>query len=141
MGGMKEFGKRLVELRTERKMKQQDLADALNVSRTAVASWETGHRTPDVKHLDQIASLFGVSVDYLLGRTERRTESLPDWFENLRPEWQKAITENEKIAALVLRAMNRMTAANLPLKTIERLLENQIESYEIIQDMVKEDNE
>jgi hypothetical protein len=37
--------------------------------------------------------------------------------------------------------MNRATTANLPMKVIERLLESQIESYEMIQEMVKEDKE
>lgn len=141
MGGMEGFAQRLVALRSERNMKQQDLADALNVSRTAVASWETGHRTPDIKHLKKISSLFGVSIDYLVGQSDRRVSTLPEWFEKLRPELQNRITENEELATLMLRAMNRATTANLPMKVIERLLESQIESYEMIQEMVKEDKE
>jgi len=138
MGGMEGFAQRLVALRSERNMKQQDLADALNVSRTAVASWETGHRKPDIKHLHQMANLFGVTIDYLAGRSPRRSDSLPEWFEKLSPEWQKRLTENERLSALMLRALDRATAANLPPKVLEKLLESQIESYEIIRRMEEE---
>lgn len=64
---------RLKELRANikatkgKKVSQQDLAKALNVSRSTVSMWETGASDPDTDSLQKIASYFSVSVDYLLG--------------------------------------------------------------------------
>lgn len=60
----------LQELRKQKKVTQQRLADALGVSRSAVAMWETGGNDPDADMLIRIAKYFGVSVDYLLGGEE-----------------------------------------------------------------------
>lgn len=65
---MQRFGARLQSLRSGRPMTQQELGDQVGVSRSAVASWETGFRYPEVGHLGAMADLFGVSVDYLLAR-------------------------------------------------------------------------
>lgn len=57
-------------LRTQVGMSQQQLADALNVSRAAVAKWENGNGIPDVDNLKAISEYFLVSVDFLLYDTE-----------------------------------------------------------------------
>lgn len=56
----------LKELRESKDLDQQDLADLLHVSRSAIAGYETGRREPDYDKLLQIAGFFEVSVDYLL---------------------------------------------------------------------------
>ena len=56
------------ELRVERAMSQQDLANLLYVDRTTLAGYESGKREPSLHILIQIADIFDVSVDYLLGR-------------------------------------------------------------------------
>ena len=56
------------QLRTRNKISQQKLADALHVSRSTVAMWETGASDPDTEKLKMLAEYFNVSVDYLLGR-------------------------------------------------------------------------
>lgn len=58
------------KLRRNKKIYQQDLADALSVSKSTVAMWETNKRTPDATMLVKIASFFDVSVDYLLGKSK-----------------------------------------------------------------------
>jgi transcriptional regulator with XRE-family HTH domain len=50
-------------------MKQVDLAKALNVTKTTVSRY-CGGRVPDAGTLNRLAVHFGVSVDYLLGRTD-----------------------------------------------------------------------
>ncbi|MDR0884256.1 MAG: helix-turn-helix domain-containing protein [Oscillospiraceae bacterium] len=55
-------------LRTDARQTQAQLAESLHVTPQAVSKWETGASMPDVALLPQIAALFGVSVDYLLGR-------------------------------------------------------------------------
>lgn len=66
------FAQRLVGLRAERSLSQYKLAEALGFSRGQIANYEQGSREPDHATLQQFADFFGVSVDYLLGRTEVR---------------------------------------------------------------------
>ena len=61
---------RLKQLRTERGMSQVRLAMELSVSQHTVSRYETGEREADYAMLIRIADLFGVSVDYLLERTD-----------------------------------------------------------------------
>ncbi len=61
------FKEKLKELRYEKNLSQQQVAQALNVSQRSVSSWETGFRRPDYETLVKIATYFNVSVDYLLG--------------------------------------------------------------------------
>lgn len=62
----------LKELRKTKNVTQIELSKALNISHGAVAMWETGKRQPDSDMLKSIADYFGVSVDYLLCRTENK---------------------------------------------------------------------
>lgn len=50
-------------------MTQQDLADAVHVTKGAVCMWERGMRIPEVSTLMALADVFGVSLDTLVGRT------------------------------------------------------------------------
>lgn len=67
------FSKRIAALRKQRKMTQEELADALGISRAALSHYEQGRREPDFETVQKIASFFGVSTDYLLGRTDDPT--------------------------------------------------------------------
>ena len=60
----------LKKLREKKRMSQQKLALELNVSQSTVSFYETGDRQPDLEMLKQIANLFDVSIDYLVGRTD-----------------------------------------------------------------------
>lgn len=61
-----EFPSILKELRESRNLDQKDIAKILHVSRSTVASYETGRREPDYDKLVVLSNYFGVSVDYLL---------------------------------------------------------------------------
>lgn len=58
--------------RALRSMSQADLANELGVSRLTVARWELGESTPSVDTITKIADFFGVSTDYILGRSMER---------------------------------------------------------------------
>ena len=74
-----EFGSRLRQYRKEKKMTQQELADALGVSNKSVSRWESGGY-PDVALLGPLAAALGVTVDDLLGtRGPVRTLTRADW--------------------------------------------------------------
>lgn len=60
----------LRHLMEERKLSQQTVADALGVKRQSVAQYCDGSAYPSLQRLCSLADLFGVTTDYLLGRTE-----------------------------------------------------------------------
>ena len=63
------FGRRLKQLRKEKRMTQQQLGDRLRLARNTIAMYETGIREPSFRTVQHIADIMGTSVDYLLGRT------------------------------------------------------------------------
>ncbi|HZK18312.1 MAG TPA: helix-turn-helix transcriptional regulator [Clostridia bacterium] len=58
---------RIQQLRKENMWTQYELAERLELSRSAIASWETGRREPDLKTILKLANLFHVTLDYLVG--------------------------------------------------------------------------
>lgn len=62
---------RIKELRTAQtpKMSQEKLGKLVGVGRTTVTMWENGSNEPDNATLVKLAEIFGVSIDYLLGKT------------------------------------------------------------------------
>ena len=65
------FGEKLKEARKEEGLSQEQLAQKLSVSRSAVAKWESDKGMPDVNNLKAISQLLDVSVDYLLDEDEK----------------------------------------------------------------------
>ena len=63
---MVEFAEKLQELRKSRGLTQEELAEALYVSRTAVSKWESGRGYPSIDSLKEISSFFSVTIDDLL---------------------------------------------------------------------------
>ena len=61
------LNERLISLRKDKRMSQQDLAEALNVSRQAVSRWEVGIAIPSMDNLLALSKLFGVPTDELMG--------------------------------------------------------------------------
>ena len=61
-----EFHEKLQELRKRRGLTQEELAEALYVSRTAVSKWESGRGYPGIDSLKAISSYFSVTIDDLL---------------------------------------------------------------------------
>ncbi len=62
----------LRELREEKELTQNELGKFLNVSRQAVSSYESEETEPSINNLIKLATIFNVSLDYLLGRTKER---------------------------------------------------------------------
>lgn len=64
------LGEKLKDARKQASLSQEQLAEKLGVSRSAVAKWETDNGMPDVGNLKVIAQLLDVSIDYLLDDSE-----------------------------------------------------------------------
>ena len=65
-----EFHEKLQELRKKRGLTQEELAEALFVSRTAISKWESGRGYPNIESLKAISKFFSVSIDELLSGEE-----------------------------------------------------------------------
>ena len=71
---MAQFDKILKLLRNEKNMSQQELADALGISKSSINMYERGERQPNFEVLEAIADYFNVDIDFLLGRTDKTTK-------------------------------------------------------------------
>lgn len=65
-----EFNEKLQELRKQKGLTQEELAEALYVSRAAVSKWESGRGYPNIDSLKSMGQFFGVSIDELLSSNE-----------------------------------------------------------------------
>ena len=63
------FQVRLKELRENAKYSQYTFADAFGVAQSTIGGWESGTREPNFTTMQRLADFFGVTTDYLLGRT------------------------------------------------------------------------
>lgn len=64
------FAERLKELRAEKDIGQNALAEALELSNASVSYWETGKQIPSAEVIYKLAQYFNVSADFLLGLKE-----------------------------------------------------------------------
>jgi len=74
---LKQLGLRIKAQRERRKLRQADVAGALQISAQAVSKWERGENAPDISVLVGLARLLGVSVEWLLGGTSAETDTFP----------------------------------------------------------------
>ena len=66
------YGERLKLLRKEKKVQQKELADLLGISIRGYQFYESEDNEPNIKVLTVLADFYGVTIDYLVGRTDKR---------------------------------------------------------------------
>lgn len=105
VGGLvMEFHEKLQELRKNRGLTQEELAEALYVSRTAISKWESGRGYPSIDSLKEISNFFSVTIDDLLSTekilsiAERENKSN---LQNMR-NWFIGIVDVASIMLIVL---------------------------------------
>ena len=70
-----DLSKRIIELRNAKAISQQQLADAMDVSRQSVSKWETGASIPDLDKLMKLADYFNITLDELVKGEEAKPHS------------------------------------------------------------------
>lgn len=70
------LGNRIKQLRIQMGISQEKLAEELNVSRSAIAKWETDGGVPELNNLLQIAKKFDISIDELTGNMEKQEKKI-----------------------------------------------------------------
>lgn len=76
MFNMENVGRKIAELRKNRNMTQLELADRMGISFQAVSNWERGNSMPDISKLPELAELFNVTIDELLGEDSIAVKSI-----------------------------------------------------------------
>lgn len=105
------------ELRYKAGLTQDELAQKLGISKGSVAMWETNKRTPSTGILVRLADLFGVTTDYLLGRSE-----------NVVSELSANTLQNTSKTANLLSAFEQLDADNqdIIIGEVKKLLKQQL---------------
>lgn len=67
---------RIRQLREDMDLRQSDVAEATGIDQRTLSNYETGKTNPDSYAIIQLADFFGVSSDYLIGRTDERAQKL-----------------------------------------------------------------
>ncbi|MBQ4558318.1 MAG: helix-turn-helix transcriptional regulator [Clostridia bacterium] len=75
------IGKNILKLRKNKQMTQTEFANKLNYSDKAISKWENGDSLPDIEVLNEVAKLFGVTLDYLVSEN---TEQEPSKFRRVK---------------------------------------------------------
>ena len=105
-----EFHNKLYNLRKQKGLSQEELANRLNVSRQTVSKWEVGDSTPDMEKLIAISDMFGISLDELvmdkvpdqMGETFSKSETVSQLKENVFTDGnKKMLKKGVKIAAIM----------------------------------------
>lgn len=68
---------RIKFLRENLKLSQEELAEKLNLSKGIISLYEQEKRKPSLEILIKLSEIFNVSIDYILGRTDLKNESIP----------------------------------------------------------------
>ena len=66
------FASRLKQLRLNKNLRQEQVANLIGVNKSAISTYENNTRQPSFEILVRLATLYRVSTDYLLGRTDNR---------------------------------------------------------------------
>ena len=90
-----EFSECLIEIRKKANFSQVEVAEKLGISQPAYASWERGVKKPTQENLIKIAQVLNVSVDYLVGNSEEKSDELEN-IELLFRMNSKGLTDEEK---------------------------------------------
>ncbi len=85
------LGQKLKEIRKRFGLSQEQLAEIMNVSRQAITKWESDTGLPDITNLQELAKVFGMTVDYFLD-SERQLPALTMKIELDKEKYKNKLT-------------------------------------------------
>ena len=111
------LGKRIANLRKEKNLKQEDLAQMLNISPQAISKWENDITCPDISILPELSKILNVSIDELLiGKKELNDVKLI-------PQEERKELNDVKLIIQIFSDENDKITINLPMALLEVALE------------------
>ena len=120
------IGKRIAALRREKNLKQDDLAQMLEVSPQAVSKWENDQTCPDISLLPKLAKILGVSVDELLSGKQELQPVV-----TLVPEDQRKDIKDMVLRIVVDSADGDKVRVNLPMALVQLAMEMGMEMPQV----------
>ena len=120
------IGKRIAALRREKNLKQDDLAQMLEVSPQAVSKWENDQTCPDISLLPKLAKILGVSVDELLSGKQELQPVV-----TLVPEDQRKDIKDMMLRIVVVSADGNKVRVNLPMALVQLAMEMGMEMPQV----------
>ena len=120
------IGKRIAALRREKNLKQDDLAQMLEVSPQAVSKWENDQTCPDISLLPKMAKILGVSVDELLSGKQGLQPVV-----TLVPEDQRKDIKDMMLRIVVDSADGDKVRVNLPMALVQLAMEMGMEMPQV----------
>ena len=120
------IGKRIAALRREKNLKQDDLAQMLEVSPQAVSKWENDQTCPDISLLPKLAKILGVSVDELLSGKQELQPVV-----TLVPEDQHKDIKDMMLRIVVDSADGDKVRVNLPMALVQLAMEMGMEMPQV----------
>ena len=120
------IGKRIAALRREKNLKQDDLAQMLEVSPQAVSKWENDQTYPDISLLPKLAKILGVSVDELLSGKQELQPVV-----TLVPEDQRKDIKDMMLRIVVDYADGDKVRVNLPMALVQLAMEMGMEMPQV----------
>lgn len=120
------IGKRIAVLRREKNLKQDDLAQMLEVSPQAVSKWENDQTCPDISLLPKLAKILGVSVDELLSGKQELQPVV-----TLVPEDQRKDIKDMMLRIVVDSSDGDKVRVNLPMALVQLAMEMGMEMPQV----------
>ncbi len=77
-------GNKIIELRKDNKMSQEQFAEVLNVSRQTVSNWENYKSYPDISTIIKISNVFHISLDILLKEDKHMIAKIDKEIKNIK---------------------------------------------------------
>jgi len=109
------FGHNLAKLRTEKGICQKEVAAYMNVTIATISNYETDRHFPDGDALCKLADYFGVTVDYMLGRTSFRYDP---------QQLSRPLTKNYTVSDLINTSLELSPRNRFLLKEYAQMLKN-----------------
>ncbi len=119
------IGKRIAALRKEKGLKQEDIAQALDVSSQAVSKWENDQSCPDISLLPKLAKLLGISVDVLLSGEEEKPAV------ELVPEQKRKDIKDMMLRVVIDSADGDKVRVNVPMALIQIAIDTGTNLFEV----------
>lgn len=94
---------RIKELRQKNDWRQEDLAQRLHTRQQTIGNYETGYRSLDVDTINKLCDIFGVTADYLLGRSDVAKPALSDEEAALVAAFRQADEDHREMVRLALK--------------------------------------
>lgn len=122
---MQRFSNRLISLRKERGLTQEDLANIIQKKRSTVSGYETEGKEPDLETVCLLAEYFGVSSDYLLGMSAYRNHTETVFFNdnvNFKKHFEALPPDLRPVVAQTFDSFYLLLSRDMQLSRPERLL-------------------